>query len=112
MRRLRRLVRHQSGERLTIDGTDQGRLDLYTDLQGFRRKRNSVCDGVREFVGACGQHQCQPEHACRGCQLDPDVVFRQCDRLYGLRRLVGQQGDRRHTVDGCAHEQRDLHADL
>ena len=57
-------------------------------------------------------HQRGSEHDCLRRQLDPDLVLHQCDRLYRLRRLVGQQGGQRHPVDGRAHEQCDLHPDL
>ena len=112
MHRLRRVVRHQRRERLTIDGSGKRELDLYADVHGFRPQRDSVGDGVRDVVGTHGQHQCRAEHDRLGRQLDADVVLHQCDRLYRLRRLVGQQGDQRDPVNRRAHEQCDLHIDL
>jgi hypothetical protein len=42
----------------------------------------------------------------------PELVDHQRNRLHRLRRLVGRQGDQWLTVDRCAHEKRDLDAEL
>jgi len=109
---IRRVVRHQSRQRLAIDGRSQRELDLYADMHGFRRQCNSVHDGVRDLVGAHGEHQRRPEHDRLRRQFKPDVVIRQCDRLYCLRRLVRQQGNQWNPVDRRAHEGHDLHTDM
>ena len=86
---------------------------IYTlTCTGFGGSATQSCDGVRDVVGAHGQSQRGSEHGRLRRQLNPDLVLHQCDRLYRLRRLVGQQGDQRHPVDGRAHEQCDLHPDL
>ncbi len=57
-------------------GADQGELDLYADMRGPRRHRDSVGDGVRDIIGAHGQHQRGSEHDRLGQQLNPDVGLR------------------------------------
>jgi hypothetical protein len=74
MRRLRRMVRCQGGERHTIDRTGHGQLGLYLDVFGFRPQRESVGDGVRDLGGAYSQPQRESEHDRFGRQLDSDLV--------------------------------------
>ena len=82
-------------------GAVKVQLDLYAHLRGLRRQRHAVFDGFGELAVAHGDVSRDTEHDRLRGQLGPHMVLRQCDGLYRLRRLVGQQGGQRLPADGA-----------
>jgi hypothetical protein len=86
----RRLERRQGSEWFAIHRCAVRQLDLFVDVRRFRRDRNAVRYGLREFACAYRLNQRGSKFGGERNKLDAHLVRRECDGLYGIGRMGRQ----------------------
>jgi len=81
-------------------------------VHGRRWLGHAIGNRYGPGLGAVGDARGQPKYRQLGQRLDTDLVRHECDVVFRLGRLVGQQSGERFAVNGFVDGERDLHVDL